>query len=279
LLRENRNSPKCLYVYETRTTADGKQSKKLYLRRNRAGNPHTIGLSRVIAELENKHKTAIDHAMKTNLDALTESRDNAVHFVNAGLDLYKQVLEIGTATIRNYVTAIRNWFGRDLSQYSFFLMPLGFIQDRKGATALTLSPNERNLVKYLAGLAATGENDASTDYHVSLSVNLSFKRSNADAATTVAVTNDPNAPRVTLSEEDIRSRYPWDYSELTKRLSKRYIDFKANKKYHSVRKPLMSDLRYVNRRYLDPGNPRSAAKDWYNSNVLQIFDQHYTRKN
>lgn len=278
LLDENANDPKCLYVYERRIRSDGTQSQKKYLRRNRAGNPHTISLGRTLVLLENYHSISIDNALKSNLDALIEIRDNAVHFVNAGLDLYKQVLEVGTAAIRNYITLSRNWFGRDLSQYSFFLMPLGFIQTGDLATAATLGPNERNVVKYLADLAASGEESPNTDFHVSLAVNLSFRRSKADNASAVAVTNDPNAPRVTISEEDIRERYPWDYSELTRRLKERYIDFKANQRYHEIRKPLMSDPRYVARRYLDPGNPRSQTKDYYNSNVLQVFDQHYTRK-
>jgi hypothetical protein len=50
------------------------------------------------------------------------------------------------------------------------------------------------------------------------------------------VTNDPNALRVTLTEEDIRNRFPWDYADLREKLKKRYLDFKENTKYHDLRK-------------------------------------------
>jgi hypothetical protein len=41
------------------------------------------------------------------LVALTEIRDNAIHFINAGPDLAKQVLEIGTATVIGNVLKIK----------------------------------------------------------------------------------------------------------------------------------------------------------------------------
>jgi hypothetical protein len=111
-----------------------------------------------------------------------------------------------------------------------------------------------------------------------LKVNLSFERKKGTTATPVFVSDDPSAVHVTLSEEDIRERYPWDYGELTKRLANRYSDFKLNGRYHQLRRPLLPDERYVKPRYLDPRNPKSARKDFYNPNVLQVFDQHYTRK-
>ena len=105
----------------------------------------------------------------------------------------------------------------------------------------------------------------------------SFKRAPTDAVARVRVTNDPTATAVTLTEEDIRTRYPWDYEDLISQLRRRYIDFVANKKYYDLRRPLMSDTRYANPRYLEPGNPRSAKKDFYNPNILAEFDKHYTR--
>jgi hypothetical protein len=31
-------------------------------------------------------------------------------------------------------------------------------------------------------------------------------------------------------------------------------------------------------RYLDPGNPKSSRKDFYNPNIVAEFDKAYTRK-
>lgn len=119
------------------------------------------------------------------------------------------------------------------------------------------------------------------DYHVSLDVNISFKRTPAAATNAVIVTNDPNDPNaihVNLSEEDIRQQYPWDYGTLTTRLSNRYIDFKANSDYHDLRKKIAANPQFKKTRYLDPGNPKSLRKDFYNANIVREFDKHYTLK-
>lgn len=96
LLAEHSNNPHCLYTLERRTTKSGQQSKKLYLKRNRSGTALTHSLWKTIFELEIGTAIRIDDAIKGNLEALTEIRDNAVHFVIASPQLGKQVLEVGT---------------------------------------------------------------------------------------------------------------------------------------------------------------------------------------
>jgi hypothetical protein len=41
---------------------------------------------------------------------------------------------------------------------------------------------------------------------------------------------------------------------------------------------LMADPRFVKSRYLGPGNPKSAKKDFYNPNIVAEFDKQYTRR-
>ena len=85
----------------------------------------TIGLEKVIDRLT-EQKIAVAQEIKTNLVALTEIRDNAVHYINAGPDLAKQVLEIGTATVTNFIEITKNWFKVDYSRKEFFIMSMDF---------------------------------------------------------------------------------------------------------------------------------------------------------
>jgi len=272
------NDPRAIYVYEKRRTKTREWSKKSYIKRNRAGNPHTMGLSQLIVELNNDPSTKLSPAIKSNLDALTEIRDNAVHYMNAGPHLSKRVLEIGTASVRNFIDLARKWFDEDLSEYSLYLMPIGFVPGTGKAQAISPTADEANLLKFLEGLIrGTDESDA-LGYYVALEVDISMKRTSADSSLEVAITDDPDAPQVQITEEDMRKRYPWDYGELNRRLRERYVDFKQNKKYHSIRMPLKKDPRLVNTRLLDPGNPKSPKKDFYSPNILQEFDRHYARK-
>lgn len=226
VLAESKNRPQALWVYEFRQKADGSQTKRRFPRRNRAGNPHTIGLGHAITLLEGNAKTKLPNEVRGNLEALTEIRDNAVHFVNARFELAKTVLEIGTACVKNFVALAEKWFQEDLSEYSLYLMPIGFLA-APAAAAISVGGEEGKLVSYLRNLMAaqntTTTTTTSTAFHIALDLNISFKRSATDAVSTFTLTNDPNAPHVYLTEEDIRRKYPWDYRELIKRLRARYV--------------------------------------------------------
>jgi hypothetical protein len=280
LLDISNNNPQCLHVYYTKQTAAGKPSKKQYVKRNRTGNRMTIGIDRCLVLLE-KGGVVVPEPIKKNLDALAEIRDNAVHYINASPQLSKQVLEIGTACLRNFIELGKEWLDLDLSSYSLYLMPIGFLPSAEAATALTLSNQEQKVVNYLASLMREGHPANVQDYHVSLDVNISFKRTSTAAATAIIVANnpnDPNAVQVNLSEEDIRKQYPWDYATLTEKLKNRYIDFKGNNKYHELRKKLSVNPQYMKTRYLDPAKMNGLRKDYFNPNIVAEFDKSYTRK-
>jgi hypothetical protein len=278
LLAKYGNNPHCLYALERRTTKRGQPSKKLYLKRNRSGTALSHSLWKTISELENGTTITVDEAIKANLEALAEIRDNAVHFVIASPQLGKQVLEVGTAAVRNFVELSRVWFQHDLSGRHFFLMPIGFVDAPHSAVALNLSKDESRLIAYLAQLTSKVVQGSNSPFNVSLEVNLSFKKSKAANALAVAISNDPTAPQVALAEEDFKKIYKWTYQQLVDHLKKRYSDFKSNNKFTGIRKPLMADAKFVKPRYLDPDNLKSGKKDFYNPNVLAEFDKHYTRK-
>jgi hypothetical protein len=276
LLDLKQNDPRCLHVYFFPKTQAGAISKKARVKRNRTGNIMTVGIEACIVALE-KEGIPVPGAVQKNLEALTEIRDNAIHYVNASPLLAKQVLEIGTASLRNFVELGKLWLGLDLSSYSLYLMPIGFLPSgAASATGVTVSNDEQNLVNYLAGLMNKAHDSTVPDYHVSLDVNISFKRTSTAAATAVIVTNDPNAVPVVVSEEDIRRQYPWDHAALAAKLRNRYLDFKMGPKYNALKKVLVTNPQYMRTRYLDPGNPRSSRKDFYNPNILREFDKTYT---
>jgi hypothetical protein len=275
LLNLNNNDARCLYVKIS--PASGTMPKRLRFKRNRTGNIMTIGIDACIVAIE-KCGTPVPAAVKTNLEALTEIRDNAVHYINASPLLSKQVLEIGTASLRNFIELGKLWLDLDLSSYSLYLMPIGFLPSSVTATAISISNDEQNVVNYLAALMNRAHDTTVPDYHVSLDVNISFKRTSTADAAAVILSNDPNAIPVTVSEEDIRKRYPWDAADLKQKLKNRFIDFKENPKYHALKKKFAANPQYMNTRYLDPGNPKSSRKDFYNPNILREFDKNYTLK-
>jgi len=277
LLQINNNRLSCIQVYEKRRNRDGSLSSKMYVKCARSGNPITVGLYRAYDLLINEYSDTLDPLVRKNIEALTEIRDNGVHFINTDIRISKRVQEIGTATLKNFLALCRQWFGRDLSEYNFYLMPLAFFRESQSASAIALTANEKRFIDLIEKLQAETDDDESSDYNFTLAMDVKLRRVSADASAALTISNDPNAIKITLSEEDIHDRYPWDYAILTTRLNKRYIDFKANNSYHHIRKPLMKDKRYCQPRFLDPGNPRSARKEFYSPNILKEFDKHYTK--
>jgi len=220
-------------------------------------------------------KLLADAAHK-NIIALCEIRDSAVHFYNRSTVFAVRLQEVGSACVKNYVKASQEWFSLDLSQYNFYLMPLAFINAEKITSAVILNREERNVASFISSLEAA--NDPSADYAVSVNIEVKFLKSKADDAIRVRVVNDPTAPRVQLTEEQIKDKYPLNYAALTAECTKRYSDFVMNQKYHKLREPLKADRRYCHIRKLDADNPRTAKQEWYSRSILNVLDKHYTVK-
>jgi hypothetical protein len=277
LLALNNNKTRCLWALEHKPTKKGPPSKKLTVKLNRSGTPMTHSLSKVITEIE-KSPTKIDTAVKTILEALTEIRDNAVHFVIASPQLSKQVLGVGTAAVRNFVELAREWFEHDMSGQHFFLMPIGFVDPPAGATAVPLTPDQTKLISFLNQLANSAQQGSPSPFNIAVDVNLSFKRSTTPGAMKMVITDDPTAPKMQIAEANIKKIYKWTYEQLIGQLRRRYSDFSANAKFHQIRKPLMSDPKFVHSRLFDPDNPKSGHKDFYAPEIISEFNKHYTRK-
>ena len=154
-------------------------------------------------------------------------------------------------------------------------MPLAFVQ-ASHLSGMTLNREEKNLATFLSQLEAA--NDPQSDYAVSVNIELKFLKSKAEDAIRVQITNDPSAPKVQMTEEQVRDKYPLTYAALTAECSKRYTDFVQNQKYHDLRKPLKSDKRYCHVKKLDPDNPKTVKQEFFSRAVFNVLDAHYSVK-
>jgi hypothetical protein len=273
-LKDNNNKIRSLYVTEKRTRPNGKPYKHAKVKMTGSGNPFTHSLDHIAKRMVEK-KTLADAAHK-NIIALCEIRDSSVHFYNKSELFAVRLQEVGSASVRNYAKAAQSWFSVDFSQYNFYLMPLAFVKPQQPAQAFLLSKEEKNVASFISSLEAA--NDPKADYTVSVNVELKFLKSKAEDAIKVQVTNDSGAPKVQLTEEHIKDKYPLNYATLTKTCSARYSDFVQNQKYHDLRRPLKADKRYCHVKKLDPDNPRTVKQEWYSQAIFSVLDKHYTVK-
>jgi len=266
-LHDHKNTLSSLYVHHG---PSGRRIKK-----TNAGNAMTHGLTYLanrLAELK-----SLDENVRRNLAALTELRDSSVHLYDQSPQFAERVQEIGAAAVKNFHSAAFDWFRQSLSKFNFYLMPLAFVRPHTQLRAVVLAPEEKRFDKFITDLESL-DTDPDSRYSVTVNVELRFVKSVSKDAISVKLTNDPSAPAVRLTDEQLRARYPLEYSQLVKRCKERYADFKVDDKFHGLRKALKADPQFTHVRYLDPANPFSSKKLFHAIGLLDKFDAHYRRK-
>ena len=273
-LTQNQNKERSLYVYERRRTKSGNLSKKHYVKRTRSRAPWTLGITYLADKLV--QDKSLNEFARGNIAIMLELRDCSTHFYDQSTRFNIRLYEVGAACVKNFASATRDWFGRDLSEFSLHLMPFTFIELPHDVDGIVLNAEEKQFLSFLEALDSP-EIDPASPYAITVNVDIKFTRSRTNEALMARLTNDPSATAIRLTEEQIRERYPWDYDRLTAECRERYADFKANQKYHDIRKPLQEDDRFSKVRFLDPGNPKSARKTFFDPNVLAEIDKHYSK--
>jgi hypothetical protein len=217
---------------------------------------------------------SLPQALKANLESLVELRDNAIHFYNRGLLFAKRLQELGSATLKNYVQALQEWFKVDLSEYNFYLMPISFFTETMVIKGLVINKEEEKFLNFIDIMEQNSSDSGA--YDVTVNININFVKSTTSNAIKVQLGKGEGA-EVQLTEEQIRDQYPWDYDGLVEKMKGRYTNFKLNQEFHDLRKSVFGEKQYHRRRYLDPGNHRSSKKDFYNTNILKYFDIYYNK--
>ena len=280
ILKEHHGDLRSIYQMKNKTGKYGNKLKSLTPDLNRSLNPMTIGLPKCLNICESA-PIKLSSAAKENILLLMEIRDTAIHFQNADLYLGKKVFEIGTASLKNFLTLIKDWFDYNLSAYNFFLMPMTFFHEFEAIKSFSINSNKeqiKNLLTYISEKEKEMPSDENNDFNISLKLETKFVKSDSTDSFLACYSSDPNAIKINIQEEDTLKNFPFDYKFLTYKLKNRYIDFKVNSRYHNIRKLLMKEIKYCKRRLLDPNNPKSAKKDWYSSEVFKEFDKYYTKK-
>lgn len=275
ILKDNDNRLVSIYVREFLPTKEGLKSKKWRYRENRAKNKLTIDITKAMGRL--KAKNILDEICHENIEALLEFRDNAIHFYNNDTLLAQKVQEVGTATLKSYLTLIYDWFSISLNKYNFYLMPLSFFHPEKVDSTI-LGQRETavaNMLKYITDKETHYPSTPSNPHNITITIETRMVKASTLDAQSIRVSSDPNAPEFKFSLEDIQKTHPLDYDELTKKMRKRYKDFKLNAKYHELRKILEQNPEHCFHYPLNPKNPDGATKPFFSPKVFEEFDKNY----
>lgn len=273
LLKLNNYKLNSIYCYKPYINKDGsKSTKKKVLDRNRSNNPKSISVFDAIKRLELQQE--LPSNLKDNVEALIELRDNAVHFINIG-SISKNVQELGFACIKNFIAIIRKWEPRkNLNKYNLYLMPLAYV-DSKIIASSSLTLETQNFINLVKSKMINAENN-DDDFDIAIKIALKFQKGNSFDAIGVQHTKD-GLP-VSLSEEEVRNRFPLTYGEVTKKARMRYSDFKQGQEFNRLMKGIKQNAKLYYERKLDTHNPKSQKKGFYSTNIWMELDKHYNKK-
>lgn len=248
-----------------------KQTGALVVKPSRSGNPTTLPIGEAL------DKVVLDDVLKRHLFALTEIRDNAIHLMNDSPMIKAKVQEVGTASLRNYLEVIKEWFNTDLSRYNFYLMPMSFFHphELKSYSISTEPEQHQNLLRYIASIEREQEGDEVSRFAIGLELKTDFVKSKLRIDQ-----NDPNALSIKVDAEDVfKTTFIWTYMEqLRLKLKERYVDIKFDSKFNALKKRLEKDKKLAQWRPLDPNKPSGSGKWFYCPNILKEFDKQYTQR-
>ena len=273
-LVDHGNKVSSLYVYEKKRLKDGSLGKKENIKRTASGAPFTHSIEYLSKKLHELKLIPLE--VKTNLEFLQEFRNASVHFYLHSLESAQRLQELSMASVKNYTALVQDWFGSALSDFDFFLMPLALLNPPVEYQHDKSVEEER----FLAFLMKNGfsRGDPSGRFSVAINVDVKFTRTKDPSALAVRLSGEPEATKVSLSDDQLLQKYQYSCRELTNICKARYSDFIENKEYHRLRIHLEKDQRYGYVRLLDPKNPKGTKKKLYAEAILGELDKHYTRK-
>jgi hypothetical protein len=264
---------KSLYFKEPKLNKKGEKTKQKVLAKSKSGNLKTIDIFRCIKKLRNLNIN-IEKKLYENIEAIVEIRDNAVHFCNEGKMLDLKIQTLGTASLMNYLKLVDIWFEESLDKYNFYLMPVSFYNEIEGFDLLVSGKQNKevqNLVKYLAGKENSNPFSKKSDFHFTVNLNINIKKSATEGQVSFVKTNDPNAPKLQMSEEDIRERFQLDDSELFSAVKSKNPKIKKNQQYYEKRGKYIDNSNLCYKRYPDPRTKKGTPKKFYSNNVADLI--------
>lgn len=278
ILKDSNGKLNSIYVNERKTTKDGKPAKRFYAKRNRSGNPQTIDIFSAI------EKNNLDLSLKENIGLLVEIRDNSIHFINNTKEFEKIVLEIGTASLKSYVTLVNDWFNCRLDKFNFYLMPISFFHTFE---MLSFSVNgktkqQENFFAYVSKKMIDNPTDLTQKHNIALKLETKFERSSTSDA--LAVRYDKSSPIVVRQEINNRIAMGlengtiFEYSELIKKLRECCPNFIQNNNFHKEKRKLSGNEKYQITNYLDPVRKKGTKKDFWTIEALNYLKKYFDSK-
>ncbi len=191
----------------------------IHIKKNRNNSPLTLELVGAMRKL------SIREALEDNLLKMIEIRDTAIHFYNRESTQYL-IYSLGAASLKNYQKLVNDWFGRNLLEYNFYILPLGFAYNFKSFSTIDLGKEPELIRNLISDITAKQiSNNATKDgFYLVCEIEtkmISAKKLADPAGITVKIDqNDKDAKVAYIKKENLIDQYTLSYKELKERIKK-----------------------------------------------------------
>lgn len=264
---------------------------------------HTISIDKAIDYTEeyiNTIEPKVFSAIKENLLLIEGYRNNIVHYYNEQLEPYIFMLTAKAAL--NYVDFLKKYFSKDiLAEDGLFILPLGFklpfkpedFLSKKATNYVSSSESKEfinSMVRIIGDLEKQGVEDTIVvGFDIYLENVKRMKNSDlliaitskneADASfskvSKYQITNDSNAQKVNLSDEEIMKIYPLTYKDVCERCKVEVVGFKQNNEFNKILSELKNDGVFAHTRKLNPQSKKSAKTTFYAESIVEELKKRY----
>lgn len=273
IITDNNGNRRSIYIKYFPENKDGRKSKKHKYKTTDSGNYLTLDIKDCIKQLRSNNTLQDNIAL--NILSFIEIRNTSIHYHNTSIDYIKSTHELGSASIHGFITYLYEWFGHRLTKYNLYLLPLSFFGSQS-TEAIPVYSQEQKLLDYIDQQRSKHPYKKMDKYHYSFQIQISFTKKNKSGSG-VYLSNDASAPKVQLSDEDLKERYPLRFTDLVDKCKARYENFVQNSKFFKSKEKLENDLKYCYLRY--PGLDGSGTPvKHYSSAILEELDKAYKLK-
>lgn len=177
---------------------------------NRSGNFLTIEIMGAMRQL------TLPPVVTANLEKLIEIRDTAVHFYHDDALAYI-VYTLGVASLKNFQKFASEWFGKNLCEYNFYILPLSFSYNFQTLSILDLQSKPDAISKLINSVTDIQANiNGTDDFHficeIKTQIILPKKSASADFTTVIDQTAS-NAPTI-IKTQRLTDKYPLSYTQV-----------------------------------------------------------------
>jgi len=242
-----------------------------YVNDQTASDSHT-NLPHTITFTESLNRVDITNDTRLNLQGISAVRNGIAHLGKLTEHSRITIFQFSNASIRNFCHLYEQWFLESIRIPHF--IPVAFVGSMDLIAPRKENSGQKKLLNYLSSLCESADSkDPSYSVTLNTSVNLNpiFQ-----GGGTIGVTNNPNAPRVYIDDNQMKEMYPSTYNDVVSQCRNRYQNFKQNKTFHSNMKKVKNDPVCAFERKLNPNNNNSSGQWFYSLEAtLKILDEIY----